>query len=372
MDDDGHLIVIEALLFATLLLGAATYVTLLKPAAVLATDNRLAASADDALFAIVESMNASGESPLDALVRHASICALAINVENCLTHRPPTVDARLRAYLAPGTFYDLYLSNGIDKLPLGPASSWSGPAVGASIVYAPQGYDGIVVPWLSCHATGSPFRADAVFVRAGNPRTNGNVIMTLGAQSVAASQTGSSWVGEFAAPTDPGTIRARWNSSAGEAMAEAPVSTCDLSTLTLQNALASVTLEIRGAQTANPFPGGDVVLSRNISALAAVEGVSVLGSRVDIYSPLPNNGPLLTLTGDASNVSQITWSIPANALYGCYPTVLRVSLHLALTTPIDVEASRASVFCVALASGHVPFEPLYRVHLRVWMPEMGE
>lgn len=368
MDDAGHLMALEAFLFAAVFLGAVASMAALAPEATEAEDP-LEFIAADALASLAEAPGPDGEPLLDPLVAHAARCAANATPQDCLAAGPAAVRSRLRAYLPSGTGYALELSNGVGRIPLAPAAEWEGPSVSSSIPYAPQSKHGLAAPALSCSAADAPLRAQAVFVRNGNARLPRSVAFDTGESSVLASRAGDVWRADIAPSTGATTLTARSTSPHGATTAVATVATCALgeTQTALLASLETATLAFASATHGGTMhPGSDIVVSRNLSALALVPGVTLLGATLEIHSPLAAGEPMWTLRWGSAPSGEETWRIPTAAMHGCHPTVLRASLAVAVDGGLQVEARRLGTLCVTLPGGELPPEPMYRISLRVW------
>ncbi|HVM45928.1 MAG TPA: hypothetical protein VM582_08345, partial [Candidatus Thermoplasmatota archaeon] len=102
----------------------------------------------------------------------------------------------------------------------------------------------------------------------------------------------------------------------------------------------------------------------------------VQSASVTVYEPLPsrnNSADTWIRAGSpvalapAGSMWTGTWTVPAETLYGAHPALLRIVILTEAGTTFELR--RATIVHVALPTGEVPIDPIYRVSLQAWLPD---
>lgn len=362
--DEAQTMVVEAFLVGTIFLGVVSYVTLAGGSDAARETDLLAPAASDALDALIALRDAGDKPVLDALIADAWACTENAASSSCTSSARGAANSRLRAYLPPGATYDLEVLDSAAAIPLVSAGEANGPAVGASAVHVPSWSYGIAAPTVSCRDASAHARAAAIFLQNGNPSLVRSVAF---AEGVAATRAGHVWTATFAPAAS--SVVAQATMREGALTAATAIDTCATvgRAALLEAAMASATYDLTPTDGGAMLPGKALVVRHDLSAASGIATLSAAALRV--YAPT-SSAPMWSVPLAPALTGTATWAFPSTALHGCYATELRATWILSdATTSEEVVTRSLGAACVALPSGHVPPEPMYRITLRAWSQE---
>lgn len=378
--DHANLYVLEAVLIAFLLVGSAYAVTTLRRSS---TDNvrpreGLERLGSDALTVLDGLADANG-SLLEVSILDAIHCAsdATPSTVSCHGSRPANLTLKLAYYLPSGAGWSLQLGNGAGSRVVHQTGQPSGEATSSSIAYTPQWNTTFVLPELTCYGAASPVNVSMLPLHRARTSNLSALNVSYGGatQAVAERSQDGWWNATIPAGARPATAILSANASGRGAPFNGSTSlaTCDLASTeaAIVTALRSVTFAPSSA--AVPL-GGDVTFSASLGSLDALPGVTRGGAEIVLYEPVtPRMAPdtwiqAARLPMPSGLSPSATWSPPSDAFYGAHVAVLRVNLTVGSQ---PVVAQRAAVVDVALPTGQVPIDPIYRAHLQTWLRDWG-
>lgn len=400
-EDDASLHVLEAVLIALILLGAAYGVSSLRSAGLEPERPRaqLGSIAGDALI-VLEGINEGDGSLLDIYLAEAIRCTQntsATRIPGCIDSRSAALSMKLESYLPRGGAYALSLSNGASTREVYRSPQPAGEIVASSLSFTPSWNHTFLMTDLSCYQSGmSATVSVAPLLRAGvstlHPTrinlTTGQPPAPIGAAAVAAHEAG--WynvtiAGVSAARTIDAKIAGK-----GTLNGTTAFGLCDLGgdgadivaaarTLLYHASARKIPLGTSTDFTIDLRPMEDPSL---LPLISLGSGIQIKAANITIYEPLPpiareadTWAATAILPVDWNATDTVTWRPMDGALYGTHVAVLRVLLDLPGSAS-DVEIRRAIPLEVALprVGGEapiVPIDPPYRVILQTWIPDWG-
>lgn len=381
-DDDGSTYVLEAIILALILLGAAYSVTTLRASSI---DNgrprgHLETVARDAMT-ILSGLEDGNGSLLEAYLLEAYHCAEdeTPSETSCEGRRSANLSFRLESYLPPGTGYAFSLDNGVETRDLYRSMLPPGETVSATYAFTPTWNLTFLMPELSCQEPGLDVNLTALPIRRGSVGSLESLHLN-GAAGTRVAQGERAHAEGFWNLTLPAAQRSSGASlvtadasgRGGAFNGSATVSTCGLggAGASLVGALRHEALDV-SPEVASL--GGRVTFRADLSRLLQVPGVTLAAANVTVYEPMParplepGTQPVATVIDMGTKTSgEWTWDVPPDALYGVHPVVLRAGLDVAGTR---VEARSVGMLTVALPDGTVPIDPPYRAVLQVWFSD---
>lgn len=376
--DEGNLYVLEGVLIALMLLGAAYGVGTLRGSSLDQERPResLAKTAHDGLV-VLQGLEEGNGTLLDLFIREAIHCVgdVAPSALQCDGERPRNLSFRIDSYLPKGGGWSLKMSNGIAKREIYDTPLPGRESVASSLSYGPTWNGTFVATELSCYQAGMDVRATFVPLdRAMIARpTSGKA--SAGALEVALTPAATDgwWEGTFPALTRPDAADVLANFSGGKARVPGATSydECNLDGkgIALVTALRASTF----APSSTTVPiGSSVDFVSDLAALDAVAETSVQSATVTIYEPI---GPRLNESDTwipaaviPFNAGVATWEPDTSSFYGTRIAMMKAVLNVDGNL---VEARRIAQIQVALPTGEVPIDPPYRAILHVWMADWG-
>jgi hypothetical protein len=371
--------VLEAIILALILLGAAYSVTTLRTESVDQGRPRahLERVARDSMTVLSGLEDANG-SLLDAYLQEAMHCVADPDPSpvSCQGTRSANLSLKVSVYLPAGAGYAIALDNGVEAEDLYRSVLPPGETVSATFTYAPRWNLTFLAPELSCYDAGMAANVTAIPIRRGALATL--TALKLDAASgknatAVAAQTPGFWNASFAAADVPalGVLRANATGRGGTFLGAVSVPSSALGGLG-----PSLVTALRGARltpsASTIAVGGRVSFATDLAPLLALQGVSLLASNVTVYDPVPPRSmvpdtylPAAVLARNATGGA--TWDVPAHARLGVHPVLLRASLLLPNGNRVEVH--RVDAVTVSLPDGTVPIDPPYRAVLQVWFSD---
>lgn len=392
--------VLEAVLLAMILLGAAYAVsTLQDPSLELVRPrSELERVVRDALVVLEGLGDGNGTSLLDRYLLEALHCAEdpTPSSTDCESRRSKNLSVKLESYLPLGSGYAIGLANGAATREIYRSPLPMGEAVSTSLTFVPEWNTTFAFTEFSCYDDGAPAVVTLIPIDKGNvTHARYNNVTALGVEYEGARARPS-------VPWGPAYTARWWNATIPslafvDANGDGRKDPMNLSVNATANATLNGTTvihecdrnalddELADALHASTFDasalrvsvGSSMSFSADLGPIDALLGVGVTIREVHValYEPVaPRNmtpdtwlpAGLVELTD--SGVRTGTWTPAPDALYGAHPALLRVGVSVA---GVDMELRRAIVVDVALASGEVPFDPPYRASLQAWMADWG-
>lgn len=390
--DDASLHVLEAIILALLLMGAAHTVVSLRDSSL--DQQRPRASlervAEDAMTVLSGLRDANG-SLLDAYVLEAIHCstgaadsdASAAVMDSsgggaasvCSGTRSANLSLKLESYLPPGAGYAFMLDNGVHARELHRSVLAPGETVAASYAYVPSWNLTFLSTELSCYEPGMDVNVSAIPIRRGSLGNLTDLLLRAGdvdARAEAAQLPGA-WNVTLPAATRPeqGRLVAHATGRGATYPGAITLSSCGLGGIgdALVEALRGATLDV----TPSVVPlGGRADFHVDLAPVLAIPGVDLVAANVTLVEPLPALGPDAYVAAAVLDVlpegkDALEWHAPPDALYGVHPVVLKASLRVPGGDVVEIR--RVSTLTVALPDGTVPLDPPYRVVLQAWFPD---
>lgn len=379
--DDGSTHVLEAIILALILLGAAYSVTTLRANSVENGRPRahLERVAHDAMVILSGLQDANG-SLLDAYLQEAFHCAAdpVPSETSCDGTRSANLSLKIESYLPAGAGYAIGLDNGVANQDLYRSVLAPGETVSATFTYVPSWNFTFLVPELSCYEAGMDANVTAVPLRRGALAPVPAFALKGGADKAATTEASSApglWNASFAAAdvAGLGVVRAQASDRFGMLPGAVSLSTCDLGGL--GGALVDALHAAPFAPAADVVAvGGQVSFASDLRDLLALTGATLVEANVTLYEPIPPRGtepdtylPAHVLDLGTAAEGAALWDVPPSARLGAHPVVLRAAL--ALPNGGEVEVRRVDTIQVALPDGTVPIAPPYRAVLQVWFSD---
>lgn len=378
--EEGSTQVLEAIILALVLLGAAWSVTSLSPEGQPSPRPRasLEQISRDALV-VLAGIDGEGNPLLEEAVTEALHCMRdeVPSTLSCDGERGRNLSLKLQYYLPSGAGYAVQLHNGLEARDAYRSTLPAGERVSSSLAIVPRWNTSFVVPELSCYEPGMDANVTLVPLRNGVRTPAASARLDWGAHSVAAEKAWlpGAWNATVPAALFPATATPALANVTHREVAYHGASTlapCDLGGLggALVAALRDVTFT---ASSGVVTPDGTVALEADLSSLLSLAGVAVYSAEAVVHEPLPARGRepdthvvAARLVMPVGSSAQAEWSPGTQTLYGAHVAVLKVTVG----TPGDlVELRRVVLVDVGLRSGHVPVDAPYRVVLQAWMPD---
>lgn len=380
-DDGANLFVLEGVLIGLLLLGAAFTVQSFQTSS--SQDGRpraeLARLTGDILLVLEGLDDGNGTSLLDRYLMESYHCAFDAvpSALDCDGTRSKNLSLRIENYLPLGGGYAVNVGNGFATRELYRSTLPQGEAVSSSITFGPAWNLTFLASEFSCYDASTTLNVTAVPIDGGVVAWARHANATVGSTEMAGTRAQDPrwWNVTIPTATRPasGTVVANVTGNASFPGATSYAS-CDLVGLgpTLRAALAITPFS---AAPMTVSLGASTSFSTDLAQIAAIPGVTVTASNVTVYEPLAPRGMTpdtwieagrITLSGATARSG--SWTVPAEALYGAHPTLLRVGLNLGST---QVELRRVAVVQIALPTGEVPIDAPYRVALQTWIADWG-
>lgn len=379
MEDDGHTMVLEAIILALILLGAAYSVTKLRETSLENAKPRanLERVARDSMVVLAGLQDDRG--PLLGLYLDEAYHCRADPVPSatsCQDGRSANLTLKIESYLPPGAGYAIALDNGIAPRDIYRSVLAPGETVSAQHTFVPQWNMTFLATDLSCYEAGMSANATLL------PLDNGRVAnvtfrnLTAAAANFTAepSTTAGHWNVTLPAATRPatGTLTSNLTGRDGALPGATKLATCNLGGAgpLLVSAIRETTF---GPATPTVGVGQAVAFEADLATLFSVPGATLVSANVTVYEPIPARAgeadtwaPAAVLPLALSGTSSATWSTGESELFGIHPAVLTVKVDVGGVT---VEARRVSQVAVALPTGEVPIDPPYRAILQAWFPD---
>lgn len=389
--DSANLFVLEGVIIALLMLGAAYAVQTLHVSSLdgVRPRSELERLTHDMLLVLAGLHEEDGTPLLDSYLASAYHCSLDAvpSTIDCNGRRSNELTLKLDNYLPLGAGYAVQVGNGIERIELYRSPLPSREVVAASHEIAPSWNLTFVATDMSCYDTGVPVgvtlvpiaKGDISYARWGNVSVGSAEYAGAAANATAwwggAANTSRFWNVTLPAATRPasGTIVANVTGNASLDGATSYASCLQGGqggALRLAAAGGTFTVSALAAPLAST-----VTFAADISSILSVPGVTVTAVNVSVIEPIPARGTTpdtwieagrVALTGSSARTG--AWSVPAASLYGEHVALLRVGVTLG---GVPVELHRVLTFDVALPSGEVPIDPPYRVALQTWLADWG-
>jgi hypothetical protein len=359
MADQGNLQVVEAMMVAMLLLGAAYGVLTfsLPTSQADRTRGELGRIVSDGLT-VLAGLKGERGSELDAGI----LDAMQGNNSN--------LTLKLGSYLPSGVAYAVLLDNGAQQRDVVRAAVPPGEAVTSTVGFSPDWNLTFVTTELSCYDAGMAVNATLLPIVHGtvvNASSGGGKIDGTPVAGERSAALPGAWNLTLTSPPATGTITASMTARSATVPGSASYASCNLGG---PAAGAAIVTALRSATvTAGTAPvGGTLMFDVDTTGLLGV--ATMTGASLWVYEPLPAVGgapdgyaaaAVLPVTPGVT--ASVPWDVPSTSLYGAYPVVLRVNLTAAGS---PVQARVLTFAQVALPSGVVPIEPTYRIALQAW------
>lgn len=380
-DDGANLFVLEGVLIALIMLGAAYAVQSLQDPA--SPDVRPRAELErlthDILIVLEGLDDGNGTSLLDRYLAEQFHCALDATPStiDCDGARSKNLSIKVEHYLPLGGGYAVSVSNGFGSRELYRSPLPQSESVSSSVAFGPEWNLTFVATELSCYDAATQLNATLVpIARSAVPYARWGNVTVSGAESEGVAAHTARWWNVTVPATRPatGTLVANVTSNDTSLPGAASYGSCDLLGLgaTLRAALALT--PFTAAPSTIPI-GTSTIFSTELGEIAAIPGVAITAANVTVYEPLPPRGTTaetyietarIALSGSSSRSG--SWTVPADTLYGAHPALLRVGIEIGST---QVELRRVAVIQIGLPSGEVPIDPPYRVSLQTWLADWG-
>lgn len=378
--DAGNLHVLEAVLLALILLGAAYWTTTLGSS--LSDTARphahLGRLSHDTLV-VLDGLEEERGSLLDLFLTEAFHCAVdeVRSADSCDGTRGANLSFRIENYLPPGAGYMYGLDNGLGVKEFHRSVIPGGEVASATHPFVPDWNLTFVRTELSCYEAAMPVNATMLPIYHARHVDVSNITVRASNNATANATEAFAlhfWNVTMPAATRPlsGTLGAEVNATSGTYLGVVSYDQCALGGLgtTLVEAVRNFTLV---ASDDTPALGQTVTFSADLEALSALASVVLRSANVTVYEPIPGRGTepdTYAVAARSAFSSGLTptasWSVPEDALFGLHPVVLEVDLDVGGT---HVRASSVATLEVALPSGLVPFDPPYRAVLQAWFPD---
>lgn len=373
--DGANLYVLEAVLMAFLLLGSAYAVTTLRRSSMenVAPREGLEELGADALT-VLEGIPGGKGSALETGIVQALHCArdAAPSTTDCDGRRPGNLTLRIGGYLPAGAGYALKLGNGAGSQIVYETGSPAGEASATSIAFTPDWNMTFILPELSCYPADADVNVTMIpLLRGRNGTLTALNLSYGGATQAVASKVAAGWNATVPAASRPASPTLVANATGRDATynGSAQVAPCDL------GGKESAILPALRAAAFSPATraialGSTATFNADITALGALSGVTRGTSEILLYDPVTPQGEADTwllaarLPLPPGNTPTATWTPPPESLYGTHVAVLRINLTVGAQ---PVVAQRLALLDVALPTGQVPIDPLYRAILQTWM-----
>lgn len=376
--DEGSVHVLEAVILAMVLLGAAYSVTALRDTGGVTDQPRvkLKALTQDALV-VLSGLTDTRGTLLEVFMLESYHCASGIVPSghfDCALDRSANMSLKLEHYLPTGAGYTYGISNGVDERILYRSLLPEGETVTASLPFVPDWNVTYLTPQMSCYDLGMDVVTLAVPIWHGMRADPTQLNLTTGAvNTTAALDANGVWRATLPALTRPAaaTLYADVTATDGSYPGQTQYGSCDLDGLgpTLLTALAATTFDV----PASVPIGEEVAIQYDLSALQGVAGALITSANVTLYEPLAPHGqradayvPLGVATLDEID-GTTSWRVPTWSLYGAHPATL--SVRVVAPSGAVVDLHRVDVIDVALPTGQVPIDAPYRVFLQAWFPD---
>lgn len=379
--DSANLFVLESIIIAMVLLGAAYAVSSLRGSSLenVRPRTELERVTTDVLTVLAWLDDGNKTPLLDVHLLEALHCAKdqPASTLDCHGTRSKNLSIKLDNYLPLGGGYALGLGNGVATREIYVSPLPQGEAVSSSRGFAPSWNTSFVYADFSCYPAGVDIHATLI------PIDRGRVVATTSAKVKVAER-------EYAAVASgiPKWYDVTVNDprpAAGDVRASAALGSITFPGLTaytqcshngrsaeLKTALDAVTFS---ADAASVPVASTLGFEADLAAIEALPGVVVDGATVTVYEPLPTRingadtwiqaGGAMALT-NGPGARTATWTAPADSLYGTHPALLRISARV---DGNPVEMRRVVLVDVALHTGEVPIDAPYRAVLRTWLAD---
>lgn len=374
--------VLEAMILASILFGAAYSVTVMRDGSGVTARPRekLEALAEDALI-VLEGLSEARGTFLELFLTEGYHCSIelqtAVDAEACLGVRSANLSLKIESYLPDGAGYAYGVGNGVAQRVLYRSYLPEGETVVASRALVPDWNLTFMAPEMSCYEAGMDVTILSVPLWHGALATPLELNHTAsGAPNATAAEDGDSGVWRATLPAASrgaaATVVADANATDGTYPGATEYASCDLAGTgaALVAALRASTFDV----TAVAPVGGVATITFDLTGLGAVAGIAPLFANVTFFDPVPPHGPnpdayvpLATVALPALTDGTLAWTVPPESLYGAHPALLTVTARV--PSGALVELHRIEILQVALPSGEVPIDPPYRVFLQAWFPD---
>jgi len=365
-----------------LILGAAYTVSSMHQTSVDAVRPRteLGRLVGDGLTVLDGLDDGNGTSLLDLYLAQAFHCAKdAIpDPDDCDEGRSENLSLKLESYLPIGAGYAIGLGNGAAVHEIYRLHLPQGEAVSTSRSIGLTWNLTFVASEFSCYEAGMDANFTLIPIDRGALSWARHANLTYGTTEVAGERAYDAewWNVTLPDATRPaqGTFLA--NTSGNATLRGATeYGSCGLSGAgpALRAALREVLFT---AEAPSVGVGSALRFDADLSAIAALPGVTLGTARVDVYEPIPSQGGTpdtwipagaAALTGATPQRSG-TWDVEGHTLYGAHPALLRIPVTIGTES---VELRKVMVVEVGLPTGEIPIDAPYRVTVQAWMPDWG-
>lgn len=374
--DHGNLYVLEAVLIAFLLVGSAYAVTTLRRSSSENVRPRegLERLGSDALT-VLDGLTDGNGSFLETAFLDSMHCArdAVPSATDCQGARPANLTLKMGTYLPAGAGWSLQLGNGVDARVVHETGTPRGEATSSSIAYTPQWNTTFVLPELSCYPAGAAANVSMLPLFRSRPFNLTSLNLSYGGATEREAERAPDgwWNATIPAGARAATAILKANATGRGAPFNGSTSLGTCETGGTEAAIVTALRASTFTADASVVPiGASATLRAALSPLVGVAGATLTGAEVLVYEPVtarPQNDTWLLaarLPMPAGSNPSVAWSTSSESLYGSHVAVLRVNLTVGSHA---VVAHRATIVDVALPTGQVPYDPIYRAHLQTWM-----